>query len=231
MIRTLATGLTTLAILLALTPAFAAQDATAQEILDNMTREVEATEDAAFLLTGRLVDSDGTSINLEVEFEVIPELEVARATFYQPDALADNVVVFRDDAIHNYLFLTNQVTIFAADDPDALGGLLPEGDDEGSFRFTLDLEELFAGWETTVEGYEDGAYMLRFVNVAPDAAITEAEVRVPESDWVPREIVLFTSDGRMLAEIHVEEYRSNTGLDPADVVWLPEDAEIIDERD
>ena len=220
----------TAALLLPLSPAVA-QEHTADEILSHMTAAAEATEDATFVLTGRLIDADGTSIALEIDLEVIPDAEVARATFHQPDALADNIVVFSDDAVYNYLFLTNQVTIFAADDPDALGGFLGEAEDESSFFLTLDLEELFAGWEVEVVGYEEGEYRLRFSNIDVAASLREALVRVEEGTWVPGELILIEADGRTLAELFVADYRPDTGLTVEDVTWLPEDAEVIDERD
>lgn len=221
-----------LALLLALTAGGAvAQDLSAQEVLDNLEREVEATEDATFLVTGRLVDADGTSINLEVDVEVIPSAQVARANFYQPDALADNVIVLDGDAVYNYIFLTNQVTVFDANDPDALGGLLGSGEDGEGVPLTLDLNQLFRGWEPSVEGYEDGRYRMRLDNLEEGAALGHVLGTIDDTTWQPTELRLFDSDGNIVAELFIEDFESDVGLSPEDVAWIPEDAEVIDERD
>jgi opacity protein-like surface antigen len=135
-----------------------AQPLTADQVLEQIKAEAESIEDATFLLAGRLIDPDGTAITLEVDIEVIPGEEVARATFFQPAALADNVVVFEGDTVYNYIFLTNQVTLFDANDPDALGGFLGGEESGEGFSFTLDLDALFAGWEASIESYEGGTY-------------------------------------------------------------------------
>ena len=130
-------------------------------------------QDASFLLTGSLYDADGTEIPLEIETQVMPVEEVGRAFFIQPDALADNFIVVDDDAVYNYLFLTNQVTVLDISDPDALGGLFPEAEARGpkkpqeEFDFSLNLDKLFLGWEMSVEGYSESpagnVYDLRFL--------------------------------------------------------------------
>ena len=208
-----------------------AQPLSADEVLEQVKAEAESIEDAAFLLTGNLIDPDGTTINLEVDIEVIPGAEVARATFYQPDALADNVIVFEDDTVKNYLFLTNQVTLFDANDPDALGGFLSSQESESGFDLTLDLDALFSGWEATVESYEAGIYELRMENTQEDAAIQHALVTIPEESWIPTQLTLVGPDDRTLAELYVEDLTRDQGLSPEDVTYLPEDAEVIDERD
>lgn len=207
-----------------------AQELTADEVLANITREAEATHDASFLLTGRLLDPDGTAITLEVEVELIPGEKVGRASFIQPDALADNVVVLKGDEVYNYLFLTNQVTIFSADDPDALGGLLSDGEEGGGVDVTLDLDRLFAGWEAEVESYQAGVYRLRLDNKEEGAALTKVMATVQEGTWTPTELTLFGGDGRMVAELFIENFQRDQGLSVEDVTYIPEDAEVIDER-
>ena len=225
--------LTSLAVVLAglLPGAALGQELSADEVLTRMKEEAQSIEDATFLLTGRLIDPDGTTIALEVDIEVIPGQEVARASFYQPDALADNVVVFEEDTVYNYIFLTNQVTLFDANDPDALGGFLSSQETDEGFSFTLDLDALFAGWEASLESFEDGNYRLRLDNSEEDAAIDHALVSVQEESWIPSEVTLIGPDDRTLAELAVENFQRDQGLSAEDVTYLPEDAEVIDERD
>jgi outer membrane lipoprotein-sorting protein len=207
------------------------QPLSADELLANVKAEAEATEDASFLLTGQLIDPDGTAIALEVEVEIIPGSEAARASFIQPDALADNVVVFSDNTVYNYIYLTNQVTLFDADDPDALGGLLAgTGEGEG-VNMSLDLDELFAGWNATIESYEAGTYRLRMDNREADAVLDHVLATIQEGTWIPTALELVGQDGRTVAELFIEEFVRDQGLSVEDVTYIPDDAEVIDERD
>jgi outer membrane lipoprotein-sorting protein len=126
---------------LLLTPCAAAQDLSAEEVLTRLEERSASLQDAYFLLTGTVYDSDTQEYALEVDVQFIPGEELARADIYQPDALADNFIVADGDTVYNYLFVTNQVTILSADDPEALGDLLPEG--QGTVNLTPDLGRFF----------------------------------------------------------------------------------------
>ena len=222
--------------LVALFPFASAQDADADALLADVTVAAEAIEDAVFLLTGHLVDADGTEIALEIEMQVIPDVQAASAYILQPDALADNIIVLDGDTVYNYTFLTNQVTVFDADDPDALGGLFGGGGDEagGSFEFTFDLQQLFDGYEASLVGETDTpagpATVLRLTNVQPDAAIARVDAAIVDETALPARLELYGSDDELIAELVVQDLRTDVGLDAAAVTFLPEDAEIIDER-
>ena len=213
--------------------AWAQNDADA--LLDEVAATAEALEDAAFMLTGHLVDPDGTRIALELEVQVVPGARVASAYVLQPDALADNIIVLDGDAVYNYTFLTNQVTIFDADDPDALGGIVG-GEGEGDpVEITFDLQSLFEGYEAEIVGPAETpvgpATVVRLVNVDEDATIQRVDATIAEQTSLPYRLELYGAGDAVLAELVVEDLRTNVGLDPAQVTFLPEDAEIIDERD
>lgn len=220
-----------LAALTAAAPAWAQSDADA--VLDRVAETASALADATFLLTGRLIDADGTEIPLEIEVQTIPDRPAASAYILQPDALADNIIVLDGDAVYNYTFLTHQVTIFDANDPDALGGLVGGGDGD-ALDVTFDLEALFAGYEATLAGTTDTpegvADVVRLDNVEDGARIARVEAVVPRSTSLPYALTLIGQDGAPLAELTFENLRTDVGLDPAQVTFLPEDAEIIDER-
>ena len=111
-------------LLLFILPLANAQNMTVQEILTELEQVTQSLEDAEFLLFGKLFDSvDNTEIELEIEFQLIREEEIGKAYFVKPEALADNFILYNDDTVYNYLFLTNQVTILDATDPNALGSL------------------------------------------------------------------------------------------------------------
>ena len=212
-----------------------AQDLGAQEVLDNIQTTFEAVEDLDFLLTGSIVDPDGTEIALEIEVAVVPDARVASAYIIQPDALADNIIVWDDQAVFNYIYLTNQVTIFDADDPDALGGIFGEDLAESEeFEITLDLGEVFDGFEATIEGYVDTpagpAYAMRFVNEEEGANIATAAAQILDGTWLPYRVELLGQTGSRIATLVFEDLATDVGLVPEDVTYIPEDAEVIDER-
>jgi len=224
----------TLGTLALLTSPALAQPLDVDTVLDKVASAARGLQDAAFDLTGKLVDTDGTTIALEIEIQVVPSQSLAKAYIIQPDALADNEIVLDGNAVYNYTFLTNQVMIFDADDPDALGGLLPKGEDGAGAEISFDLGTIFAGFDATLASVEQGpngdVYVIDFVNKDPTAQILNVTARVDSSDWLPRQLVFTQSDGHVLAELNAENLVIDQGLDPAEVRHLPDDAEVIDNR-
>ncbi|MBX3140816.1 MAG: hypothetical protein KF875_08685 [Trueperaceae bacterium] len=215
-------------------PSAAAQALDVDTVLDNVTTAARDLRDASFLLEGKLVDTDGTIIALEIEIQVVPPAGLASAYIIQPDALADNEIVLDGPAVYNYTFLTNQVMVFDADDPDALGGLLPKGEDGASAEISFDLGAIFAGYVATIADVEQGAdgdvYVIEFKNKDPEALILDVIARVFSSDWLPRQLVFMEADGRVMAELNANDLVIDQGLDPEEVRRLPDDAEVIDNR-
>jgi outer membrane lipoprotein-sorting protein len=215
-----------------------AQELSADEVLANLEARTQALQDASFLLTGTIFDTDGQEILLEVEADFIPDEELLRAYFIQPDALADNFVILDGDTVYNYLFVTNQVTILNANDPDALGGLLPEVEEEleGSVNLTPDLGRFFGSdsWEASVEGYEESpdgpVYRLRFDNLDEGANVAYVTATILDGEWLPQSLVIVQANGSPLAELFFEDYLLDSGLDPEELRFIPPDAERIDER-
>ncbi len=223
-------------LLVLITALVSAQDMTAEEILTELEQAAQSLEDAEFLLTGKLVDSiDNTEIELEIEGQLITKEEVGRAYFIKPEALADNFIVYNEDAIYNYLFLTNQVTILDASDPDALGGLFPEVEDpKEKLNLDLSLETLFVDWDTSVLDYEDTplgkAYRLRFDDTTKDQdGIDYVVAVIIDKIWTPYQLS-FYEDDYLLAELQFESFSRDIGLDLEEIIYIPEDVEVIDER-
>lgn len=215
-------------------PALAQSDLDVDTVLDNIAQAARDLVDASFLLTGKLIDADSTEIALEVDMLIVPGQSVASAYIIQPDALADNQIVLDGAAVYSYTFLTHQITIFDANDPDALGGLLPAGDDGATAQISFDLGKVFEGYTATITDVARTAdvstYTIRFANIDPTALILDVVATVPDSDWLPRSLVFLQSDGRVLAELHAENLVIDQGLDVNVVRQLPEDAEVIDNR-
>lgn len=224
----------TLALLLLLAGLAAAQsDPQADALLERVAERAAELEDASFLLTGRLVDPDGTEIALEIDVQTIPDERVASAYVLQPDALADNIIVLDGDTVANYTFLTNQVTLFDADDPDALGGLVGGGED-GALEVTFDLNQLFAGYRASLQERADTpagpAERVRLDNVEEGAVIAWVVATIPDATLLPYRLTFHGDDDALLAELVFEDLRLDQNLSAEDVTFLPEDAEILDER-
>jgi len=191
-----------------------AQDMSADAILAELEEATNTIIDSQFLLTGDITDADGTTYTLEIDVQLMPEEELAYAYIIQPDAIADNFIILDGDVVYNYQYLTNQVILLPADDPDALGGLLPadanvgadigtDADSNQDFDVQLNLSLLFEGWQPSVEGYtstpEGDAYILRFDNVSEQEDILVDYVRAQVLDgsleqqtWAPYQLEFFS---------------------------------------
>jgi len=207
-----------------------AQDLSADEVLANVTEAAQALQDAQFLLVGTLLDPDGSELALEVDMQVVPGEKLARADFFQPDALADNFVIFDDESVYNYVFLTNQISIFASDDPNAIGGLFPDSNVQEELDFNLDLDKLFEGWEVSKEAYEEDRYRLKFTNSDELGAIRYVLASVVDGTWEPYNFRFVGAEDELIADLTLDNFERDTGLDPEDVRYYPDDAEVIDER-
>jgi outer membrane lipoprotein-sorting protein len=215
-----------LILLLVVSPLIGAQPLEGDAVMDNIRAAAEATEDVNFILTGEIAEADGSTVTLEVDIQAIPELSLARAEFFQPDAVADNFLILDGDSVYNYLFLTNQVTIFRADDPNAFGNLFPDLNAQ-ELDLSLNLETLFAGYAATIESYATGSYTLRLIPETEDGYIL---AHIDEATWLPRGLEFFNQAGSRAAFVQFENLQVNSGLNPADVRFIPSDAERIDER-
>ncbi len=224
-----------LALALGLAAAAGAQQPDVSTVLKNIEDAANALQDATFTVTGKLVDADGTVIPLNVDIQAIPPKHIAKAYINQPDALADNQIVLDGNVVKNYTFLTNQITLFDANDPDALGGLLPAGQQgQSSPVVSFDLGKIFSGYNASIQDVKvvNGVktYQLDFANKDQQANILNVTATVPASDWLPRELVFKQKGGRVVADLKVTDLKIDQGLDAKKVTYLPQDAEVIDNR-
>ncbi|MDZ7705484.1 MAG: outer membrane lipoprotein carrier protein LolA [Trueperaceae bacterium] len=226
-----------LILLTGLTGAASAQELSADEIVDRLETRAETARDVDFVATGAIYNPDGEVIDLNVEVQLIPDLELARLYFVEPAELADNFIIVDGNVVYNYLFLTNQVTILNADDPDALGGLFPQVDAEQAeeeFGLELSLDRLFLGWNITKEGYSESplgnVYELRLNNEDPSEEISTINAEVLDGSWLPYRLEFVQPDGTVLAELTFVDVMVNEGLEPANLRFFPTNAEVIDER-
>lgn len=208
-------------------------DPDAEALLDRVADAAAAVEDASLLLTGRLIDASGGELSLEVELLALPEARALSAYVLQPDAVADNMLVLDGDTFASYAFLTHQVTLFDAGDPDAFGGTLPDLD-VASLDPTLDPTAWFEGFvatDVTTSASDDGP--ARVVTLRPEGdglQVGRVELVVPDATTLPRALRVFGPDGALVADLAFENLETNVGLTREEVTYLPEGAEVIDER-
>ncbi|CAN5831305.1 outer membrane lipoprotein carrier protein LolA [soil metagenome] len=203
----------------------------ASQVLRAIEERTGALNDLTFLLEGEIRDEAGQRIAVEIEVMAMPNLPAASLYIIQPDALADNQVVIDADEIRNYTFLTNQVSVFHADDPDALGGLFPEA---AGATFDLDVGRVFQGWDVSIVSVEAGpdgeVYELRFDNLAAEAPIDHVLASIDADTWLPFRLVFFRDGDQLFADLRFVDMVVDQGLTRAEVTFLPDDAEVIDRR-
>ncbi len=207
-----------------------AQNLNSEEVLANLEQSSKNMQDASFLVTGRLIDVDTQEFALEIAVQMIPGENLVRMDFFQPDAVADNFIMIDQDAVYSYNFLTNQVSIYSLGDAAAFGGLFPEGSN-GSYEFTLNISELFSGWDITLEGYQNNLYHLRFDNTESiDIRLKHVDVSIDQELWLPTAMSFYNSQDILVADIQLNDYAVNQGIDIEEVRYIDDTAEIIDER-
>ena len=238
-----ATLLNGLCLVLALMGYGSAQTLSADQVLANLQTSGETLQDASFTLTGSVTEQSSADTPLELNVQLIPEQKLIRADILQPAALADNFIVVDDQAFYNYLFVTNQVSVLNTNDPDALAGLFPDAqaqvEEAGEeFDFDLSLDSLSEGWDVALEGYGESpvgnVYTLRFTNQDETATVRYVNAEIVDGEgngnWYPYTLTFLNADSTSLASLAFENFKRDTGLDPADLRFIPRDAEIIDER-
>jgi outer membrane lipoprotein-sorting protein len=215
------------AVLLVVASTARGQDLDAPHVLEALAQRTAELSDIAFVLQGELFDEVGQRIAVEIEVMAMPNVPAASLYIVRPDALADNQIIIDGDVIRNYTYLTNQVAVFHAHDPNALGGLFPEA---AGATVDLDLGRVFANWEVVVESVEGERYLLRFDNPDPASALRTVRATVRSDVWLPERIVFFRGEGDVLADLRFVGISVDQGLTREEVVFLPPDAEVLDRR-
>lgn len=202
-------------------------------LLERVRERLSTLADASFLLRGTWTTIDGARIAVELDVRTMPGEEAISVYVLQPDALADDMVVLQGDDLFVYSFLINQVTIYDADDPSALSGLL--GQTVNPFDAMTDLAPLLEAYDATVEvSGAAGPYgpSSTIVLIARDGGATfpRVQVGVAETLSVPYALDIFDRDDRRVGTFALEELVLDQGLTLEDVTYLPGDADVLDER-
>ena len=204
-----------------------------ESVLANLQASAERLVDVSFVLEGVLIDEAGQVFRLEIEVLAIPAIPAVGTYILRPDAIADNMIVLDGDVVRSYTFITHQTTLFDLDDPDAFGGLITV-DENGELPINLDLAAVFADWDARLEGPQatprGPGLQLRFDNRNPEADFSHVLAVVVEGVWEPWQLQFFLRNGDLFADLTFRDFERDRGLTREEVVYLPEDAEILDRR-
>jgi hypothetical protein len=204
-----------------------------ESVLTELQASAARLVDVSFVLEGMLIDEGGQVFRLEIEVLAIPAIPALGTYILRPDAIADNQIVLDGEVVRSYTFITHQTTLFDIDDPDAFGGLLSV-DAGGELPVNLDLAAVFADWEAQLIGPlatpRGPGLQLRFDNRDPSSDIGHVLALVIEGLWEPWQLQFFLRNGDLFADLTFRDFVRDSGLTRAEVVYLPEDAEILDRR-
>lgn len=212
------------------TVAFAFDVDTAMERISEAANEIS---DVSLMINGRLYDEDGTTIVVELDVMLMPQDELVNFFIFQPDALADNMIIFDGDTLASYTFLTHQVTLFDSSDPRAFGDIVPAAKDSDTpLSISLDLSTIFPDFDVKlVDGSDEEAFVtVVFSTLDPENQIREAWATISTDTWLPTNISLYGVNDFLYAELSLTDVSTNQGLTAEQLRELPFDAEIIDRR-
>lgn len=202
-----------------------AQAQSVDNILDNIASAQKSVKDISFRIAGS-ADQGGGSQKLDLNVQTIPASNLARLVFNAPDALADNIVIVDSKEVRNYLYLTNQITVMSLN--KATGGQDISG---------LDLSQLSNLVAALKSRYDvkllgsSGAAPNRIyqLSASPKTGVQGGTTRifVGENGWRPTRFQALDASGKVVADLNVSSYKTNSGLTAAKLKQLPKDAEII----
>ena len=201
-----------------------AQAQSVDSILSKVAAAQNNVKDISFRVSGTaMLDSGDQKVDLKVQ--TIPASSLARVVFNAPDALADNVLIVDNKEVRNYLYLTNQVTVTNVNqaagqdlgglDLSQLSNLVP------ALKSRYDLKLLGSTGSAGNRLYQ--------LEANPKTGVQGGSTRIwiTENGWRPTRFQSLSDAGKVVADLSVSEYKTNTGLMAARLRQLPKDAEVI----
>lgn len=195
---------------------------TAQDIINKVNATQKAAKDISFRMSGTANFQDAPQ---KIDFTVksIPAQNVARIQFAAPDALADNIVVAGKNEVRQYMFLTNQITVTplkkAANDAGISGV---------DFTDLSNTSAMLAQYNVKLSGTTGAAGSRIFqLDATPKDGSDRARIWITEAGWRPTRVQYLDRSGKVLADMTVSNYKTNSNLTAAALKNLPKDATII----
>lgn len=199
------------------------QAQTAQDIVNNVNAAQKAVKDVSFRLAGN-ANFENTTQKIDLTVKSIPAQNLARIQFVAPDALADNIVVADNKEVRQYMFLTNQITVTSTSKAASSAGL--GGLDLNSLGNTSNILSKYNVKLLGTSG-SAGSRVFQLEATAKDGGSDKTRVWITEAGWRPNRIQLINKDGKVMADMTLSNYKTNSGLTAATLKNLPKDAQII----
>ena len=86
---------------------------------------------------------------------------------------------------------------------------------------------LFLTNQVTVQNTQGGAKVYQLEATAKNGGTERNRVWISEQGWRPVRVQLLTSAGRVVTDLTITNYKTNSGLSAAKLKALPKDAEVI----
>lgn len=221
---------------------------TPQQVVERMRAAVREVKDARARIEAESIDARGRRTRSVVAVWMVRTPGLVRLEVLEPAVLADQVYVIDFERLRLlvYLPVTHQVVVQTFDQafgdkaraaqfsPDQLLSALP-GPDKADLQL--------AGTETRgnrlyylLEGaapppsapvrQEPGGALSLPVFSPPQAA--RVRLWVDSSTWLVDRLVAYDASGRTVGSLAFRDLQVNSGLRPADLRHLPEDAEVVE---
>lgn len=205
---------------------------TAQEIVSRVDQTQKNARDVSFRMTGRMM-LDGGSQNMDVQVRALPTLGAARMEFRQPQSLSGDVIVSDRREVRQYWSISNQITVTpvsrAASQAASQVGL-------GGGSLALDFAQLgsvtslASNFNVQLLGTSSAGggslYRLKATPKQGKDAGT-AQVWVTSQGWRPTRVQLFDSQGKLMVDLNVTNFKTNSGLTEAALRLLPRGARVV----
>ena len=196
---------------------------TAQDIVSKVDATQKAAKDVSFRLSGTASFENQTQ-KIDLTVKSIPAQNLARIQFAAPDALADNIVVADNKEVRQYMFLTNQITVTPtnkAASTAGLGGL--------DFNNLGNTSSILSKYNVKLVGTTGaaGSRVFQLEATPKDGGTDKTRVWITEAGWRPNRLQYLDKNGKVVADMTLSSYKTNSGLTAAALRSLPKDAQII----
>lgn len=196
---------------------------TAQDIVNRVDATQKAAKDVSFRLSGTASFENQTQ-KIDLTVKSIPAQNLARIQFAAPDALADNIVVADSKEVRQYMFLTNQITVTPtnkAASTAGLGGL--------DFNNLGNTSSILSKYNVKLVGTTGaaGSRVFQLEATPKDGGTDKTRVWITEAGWRPNRLQYLDKNGKVVADMTLSSYKTNSGLTAAALRSLPKDAQII----
>lgn len=194
----------------------------AQDIVARVQASQKTIKDLSFKVSGTANLESGAQ-KLDFDVQAIPAQNVARINFNAPDALADNVVVVDNKKVRNYLYLTNQIT-----EQDVGRAASANGLDFNFSQFT-DATALLGRYDVKLAETQNGPGGKVFVleGTPKNGASERTRIWIAEQGWRPVRLQVLGGAGRVVTDLNITNYKTNSNLSSARLKALPQDAEVV----